>query len=82
MHIFPLCPSALLHLGLRWVTDVRDSVHTRWPYLSLLPDQGGVPPGRAMGGINTVVALMVRVPASSEGPDGNPEVALGYDVSS
>lgn len=34
-----------------------------------------------MGQINTIVALMVQVPLESEGSDGNPEVALGYDVS-
>ncbi|CAM9304223.1 unnamed protein product, partial [Hapterophycus canaliculatus] len=34
----------------------------------------------AVGGVNTVVPIVVRVPrTSSEGPDGNPEVALGYD---
>lgn len=63
----------------RWVADVRDDVRNRWPYLGLLPDQGGVPPCRVLGGINTIVALMVRVPLSYAGPDGNPEDALSYD---
>lgn len=35
----------------------------------------------AVGGVNTVVSLVVRVPSMFEGPDGTPEVALGYDVS-
>lgn len=65
----------------RWVSEVRDSVQDKWPYLSLLPEQRGVQPCRAVGGVNTVVPLVVRVPTTSEGPDGNPEVALGYDVS-
>lgn len=59
---------------------MRDDVRNRWPYLGLLPDQGGVPPCRVLGGINTIVALMVRVPLSYAGPDGNPEDALSYDV--
>lgn len=58
-----------------------DGVRSRWPYLSLLPDQGGVPPCRAVGGVNTIIALVVRVPLESEGPDGNPEAALSYEVS-
>lgn len=67
--------------AVRWVSEVRDSVQDKWPYLSLLPEQRGVQPCRAVGGVNTVVPLVVRVPKHSEGPDGNPEVALGYDVS-
>lgn len=59
---------------------MRDTVQSKWPYLSLLPDQGGVPPCRVLGGANTVVGLVVHVPASSAGPDGNPEGALGFDV--
>lgn len=65
----------------RWISEVRDSVQDKWPYLSLLPEQRGGQPCRAVGGVNTVVPLVVRVPKYSEGPDGNPEVALGYDVS-
>ena len=65
----------------RWVSEVRDCVQDKWPYLSLLPEQRGVQPCRAVGGVNTVVPLVVRVPKMSEGPVGNPEVALGYDVS-
>lgn len=60
---------------------MRDSVQDKWPYLSLLPEQRGVQPFKPVGDVNTVVPLVVRVPRASEGPDGNPEVALGYDVS-
>lgn len=67
--------------AVRWVSEVRDSVQDKWPYLSLLPEQRGVQPCRAVGGVNTVVPLVIRVPKLSEGPDGNPEMALGYDVS-
>lgn len=74
--MFTSCASAA-----RWVSEVRDSVQDKWPYLSLLPEQRSGQPSRAVGGVNTVVPLVVRVPKYSEGPDGNPEVALGYDVS-
>ncbi|CAM9905957.1 unnamed protein product [Pylaiella littoralis] len=62
-----------------WVKEVRDNVQEKWPYLSLLPEQRTGEPYIAVGGVNTVVPLVVRVPRTSEGPDGNPEVALGYD---
>lgn len=53
----------------------------KWPYLSLLPEQRTGEPSIAVGGVNTVVPIVVRVPRTpSEGPDGNPEVALGYEV--
>ncbi|CAM9784331.1 unnamed protein product [Ectocarpus sp. 4 AP-2014] len=61
-----------------WVQEVRDNVQDKWPYLSLLPEQRTGEPSIAVGGVNTVVPIVVRVPrTSSEGPDGNPEVALG-----
>lgn len=60
--------------------EVRDNVQDKWPYLSLLPEQRTGEPCIAVGGVNTVVPVVVRVPRTSEGPDGNPEVALGYDV--
>lgn len=63
-----------------WVEEVRDNVQDKWPYLSLLPEQRTGEPCSAVGGVNTVVPIVVRVPKKSEGPDGNPEVALGYDV--
>lgn len=63
-----------------WVEEVRDNVQDKWPYLSLLPEQRTGEPCIAVGGVNTVVPIVVRVPQTSEGPDGNPEVALGYDV--
>lgn len=53
----------------------------KWPYLSLLPERRTGEPCIAIGGVNTVVPIVVRVPPTTEGPDGNPEVALGYDVS-
>lgn len=79
LNMSPPAPSRLCRF-LRWVADVRDHVQSRWPYLDLLPNQGGVPPCRVLGGINTIVALVVRVPLSDEGRDGNPEDALSYDV--
>lgn len=53
----------------------------KWPYLSLLPEQRGLKSCKVVGGVNTVVPIIIRVPHRFEGPDGNPEVALGYDVS-
>lgn len=60
--------------------EVRGNVQEKWPYLSLLPEQRSSEPCIAVGGVNTVVPIVVRVPRASEGPDGNPEVALGYNV--
>lgn len=64
-----------------WVKKVRNNVQDKWPYLSLLPERRTGEPFIAIGGVNTVVPIVIRVPPTSEGPDGNPEVALGYEVS-
>ncbi|CAB1099869.1 unnamed protein product [Ectocarpus sp. CCAP 1310/34] len=76
----PVPPWCLAPLPPSWVQEVRDNVQDKWPYLSLLPEQRTGEPSIAVGGVNTVVPIVVRVPrTSSEGPDGNPEVALGYE---
>lgn len=65
----------------RWLSHVRDTVQEEWPYLSLLPQQRGIQPCKTVGGVNTVVPIVVRVPRRCDGPEGDPEVALGYEVS-
>lgn len=56
-------------------------IESRWPHLSLIPGQKGLPPCAASVVMNTTVPMVVRVPLPWKGPNGIPEVALEYEVS-
>lgn len=60
---------------------MRDYVQDEWPYLSLVPEQRHSQSCKPLGGVNSIIPVVVRVPREVDGPDGNPEEALAYDVS-
>lgn len=57
-------------------------IESRWPHLSLIPGRKGLPRCAASIVMNTTVPMVVRVPLPWKGPNGIPEVALDYEVSS
>lgn len=60
---------------------MRDYVQDEWPYLSLVPEQRYSQSSKPLGGVNSIIPIIVRVPREVDGSDGNPDEALAYDVS-
>jgi hypothetical protein len=59
-----------------WVEQVTELAQLSWPYLTVLPSQWSAGEEKQVGGVNTIVSVVIRTPGAAEGAHGNPEHAL------